>query len=152
MKILHGTWIPDEKEELIQSGGFYLWVETTEPKTITNSKTIHPYQLSAKNLESFLAQDLGIKNLQSDGITPKYFLLPTANEQPLPSLELARYLETELPEQFTWQYWEIDCYLTTNIVKVSGYRYDIVNNVIKLLNEIHFIAIKRKNEIQFAAD
>ncbi|WP_019504935.1 DEAD/DEAH box helicase [Pleurocapsa sp. PCC 7319] len=152
MKILHGTWIPDETEELIQSGGFYLWVEATEPKTTKNSKTIHPYQLSGKNLESFLAQDLGIKNLQSDGITPKYFLLPTVKEQPLPSLELARYLETELPEEFTWQYWEIDCYQTTTSVKVSGYSYELVNNVIKLLNELHFIAINSKNEIQFGAD
>ena len=152
MKILHGTWIPDETEELIQSGGFYLWVETTEASLTKNSTTIHPYQLSAKNLESFLGQELGIKNLQSDSITPKYFLLPTVKEQPLPSLELARYLETELPEQFTWQYWEIDCYLATTLVKVSGYSYDEVNNVIKLLNELHFIAINSSQEIQFGAD
>ncbi|MCC0179159.1 hypothetical protein I4641_19525 [Waterburya agarophytonicola K14] len=47
---------------------------------------------------AFLGQDLCIKNPQSDVITPKFFLLPTANEQPLPSLELSRYLETEIPE------------------------------------------------------
>ncbi|MDJ0572747.1 MAG: DEAD/DEAH box helicase [Pleurocapsa sp. MO_192.B19] len=152
MKILHGTWIPDETEDLIQSGGFYLWVETTKPKTTKNSTTIHPYQLSAKNLEFFLAQDLGIKNIQADAITPKYFLLPTAKEQPLPSLELARYLETDNPSEFTWQYWEINCYLTTTSVKVSGYSYDLVNNVIKLLNDLHFIAINSSSELQLGAD
>lgn len=126
MKILHGTWIPDETEELIQSGGFYLWVETTAVKK-TKKSTIHPYQVSGKDLAGFLEQDLGIKNLQSDTITPKYFLLPTVSDLPLPSLELARYLvggnaaasaaystpsvsQTDIPEEFTWQYWQIDCY------------------------------------------
>jgi hypothetical protein len=65
---------------------------------------------------------------------------------------LARYQETELPEIFTWQYWEINCYLTTASVKVSGYSYELVNNVIKLLNDLHFIAINSKNEIQLGAD
>ena len=52
MKILHGTWIPDETENLIQSGGFFLWVETTEFWKPKNS-TIHPDQLSSKDLEAF---------------------------------------------------------------------------------------------------
>lgn len=151
MKILHGTWIPDETENLIQSGGFFLWVETTEFKKTKNSK-IHPYQLSRKDLEAFLVQGLGIKNLQSDAIVPKYFLLPTVKERPLPSIELSRYLEIDNPSEFTWQYWEIDCYLTTASVKVSGYSYALVNNVIKLLNDIHFIAINSANEIQLGAD
>ena len=151
MKILHGTWIPDETEELIAAGGFYLWVETTEVKKIKNS-TAHPFQLSNKDLEVFLAQILGIKNLRSDNLAPKYFLLPTAKERPLPSLELARYLETDIPEEFTWQYWEIDCYQTTASVKVSGYSYEPVNNAIKLLNDLHFIAINSAGELQLGAD
>jgi SNF2 family DNA or RNA helicase len=151
MKILHGTWIPDETEELIQSGGFYLWVETTAVKK-TKTSTIHPYQVSGKDLAAFLGQDLGIKNLQSDAIAPKYFLLPTANERTLPSLELARYLETYIPEEFTWQYWQIDCYQTTTNVKVSGYSYEPVNNAIELLNELHFIALNSANELQLGAD
>ena len=77
MKILHGTWIPDETFELIAAGGFYLWVETTEASQTKNSTTIHPNLLSSKDLETFLAQELGIKNPQSDGITTNYFLLPT---------------------------------------------------------------------------
>lgn len=151
MKILHGTWIPNETEEFIQSGGFYVWVETTKLKKRKNS-TIHPYQLSTKDLAAFLERDFGIKNLQTDVITPKYFLLPTAKEQPLPSLELARYLEIDIPEEFTWQYWQIDCYQTITNVKVSGYSYEPVNNVVKLLNDIHFIALNSRNEIQLGAD
>ena len=151
MKILHGTWIPNETEDLIQSGGFYLWAESTVAKK-TKSTTIHPHQLSAQDLAAFLTQELGLKNLQPDAITPQYFLLPTAGDKPLPSLELALYLETELPEDFTWQYWQIDCYLVTTNVKVSSYSYDTVNNVIRLLNDLHFIAIHSANEIQLGAD
>ena len=152
MKILHGTWIPEETEDLIQSGGFYLWVETTKVKKTKNSIKTYPDRLSSKDLLVFLGQDLGIKNLQPDAITPKYFLLPTVNEQPLPSLELARYLETYISEEFTWKYWQIDCYQTTTNVKVSGYSYESVNNVIKLLNELHFIALNSADEIQLGAD
>ena len=151
MKILHGTWIPDETEELIQSGGFYLWVETRSVKKTKNSTKIHSHYLD-QDLVGFLEQGLGIRSPELDAITPKYFLLPTANEQPLPSLELARYLEIDLPQEFTWQYWQIDCYQTTTNVKVSGYSYEPVNNVIKLLNDIHFIAISSTDEIQLGAD
>ena len=149
MKIVHGTWIPEATEEWRQSGGFYLWVETTQSQ---KGKSVHPYQLSATELADFLGKELGIKNIEAEAIERKYFLLPTAKKQPLPSLELARYLERELPEEFSWQYWSIDCYRTTTSVKVSGYSYEEVNNVIKLLNEIHFIALHSSNEIQLGAD
>ena len=151
MKILHGTWIPEETKELVQSGGFYLWVETTKVRKTKKSTEIYSDRFSDKDLVAFLG-DLGIKNLQSDAITPKYWLLPTANETALPSLELSRYLETEIPEEFTWQYWQIDCYQTTANVKISSYRYESVNNVIKLLNDLHFIALNSAEEIQLGAD
>ena len=152
MKILHGTWIPEEKEEFILSGGFYLWVETIKVKQTKKSIETYPDRLAGKDLAVFLERDLGIKNLQSDAIEPKYWLIPTANERTLPSLELSRYLEAEIPEEFTWQYWQIDCYQTTANVKVSGYSYDRVNNVIKLLNDLHFIALNSSEELQLGAD
>ncbi len=152
MKILHGTWIPDNTEDFIQSGGFYLWVETTEAKKRTKSSQIHPFQLAQADLESFLQTELGIKKLAEDAISPRYFLLPTADKKPLPSLELSRYLETELPEEFSWQYWQVDWYLATALIKVSSYCYEPVNNVIKLLNDIHFLAINSISEIQLGAD
>ena len=152
MKILHGTWIPEKTEEFIAAGGFYLWVETTKVKQTKKSTETYPDRLSNKDLAVFLEQDLGIKNIQSDAITPKYWLLPTAGEQALPSLELSRYLETEIPEEFTWQYWQIDCYQTTASVKVSGYNYEPVNNIIKLLNDLYFIALNSAEELQLGAD
>ena len=157
MQILHGTWIPDKNNEFIHSGAFYLWVETTKQlKNKNKSSKLHPYQLQKAELKPFLLQQLGIKNginsQLSEAITPKYFLLPSANSQPLPSLELALYLESELPEEFDLQYWQIDCYQVATSVKTSTYSYGSVNNVIKLLNELHFLALHNLTEIQLGSD
>ena len=109
MKILHGTWIPDETA-FIQKGAFYLWVETTEPShKHTSSRAIHPCQLGRDELEAFLDNELGVKPGRplEQLISPRYFLLPSADQAPLPSPELARYLEQSTPETFEWQYWQV---------------------------------------------
>jgi SNF2 family DNA or RNA helicase len=164
MNILHGTWIPQKDGEFIQRGAFYLWVETIE---VTKKRKIdpnsHPFQLFKDDLETFLAQALGIKTeLRShpiaEQITPQYFLLPSQGEssapgvQPLPSLELARYLEQDIPETFDLKYWQVDCYAVKTPIKNSEGNYELVTNAIKLLNEIHFIAINNLADAQLGAD
>ena len=108
MKILHGTWIPQSGEEFIQQGSFYIWVETTEQKQFRQSTQRHPRQIPAADLATLLSTELGIKpplpRQIEELISPQYFLLPTVDNQPLPSLELSRYLEEELPESFEFQY------------------------------------------------
>lgn len=208
MKILHGTWIPDRTSDFIQSGNFYIWVETNEinqgattkskSRQPTATKTAiapkqsieqpspseqlglrHPASLAAKELRSFLFNDLGIKDnllqefsngraskyiVRDEIVFPKYFLLPTniksgdtasegaIDRQPLPSLELARYLEVEIPETFELQYWQIDCYQVTAEVKTGVYEYKRAINVIKLLNDLHFITINNLVDVQLGAD
>ncbi|MGB8702864.1 MAG: DEAD/DEAH box helicase [Thermosynechococcaceae cyanobacterium] len=157
MKILHGTWIP-ETEDFIQKGTFYLWAETTE--TIPKRKlaqNLHPHQLFKNDLETFLSQELGIKSNErshpiAEQISPQYFLLPSQGDRPLPSLELARYLEQDIPETFDLRYWQVDCYAVQTPIKVEGYRYEMVSNVIKRLNELHFIALNNLAEVQLGAD
>jgi SNF2 family DNA or RNA helicase len=158
MNTLHGTWIPQPTDKFIQKGTFYLWVETSaaiqKRKIPPNS---HPFHLFKDDLEAFLAQTLGIKSeLRShpicDQIVPQYFLLPSQKNRPLPSLELARYLEQDIPETFDLQYWQIDCYPVKTLIKSTGYNYALVTNVIKLLNEIHFLAINNLAEVQLGAD
>ncbi len=151
MRILHGTWIPQNEDGFIQNGAFYLWVETTETHSSNRAETIHPRHLSGEELVTFLSEELGIKSpspqpLKTD-ISPKYFLLPSADKQPLPSIELARYLETDLPETFAFQYWQVECYQTTAWVK-TGDRLEQVNNVIKLLNDLHFLALNQLEDVQ----
>ncbi len=182
MKILHGTWIPNHSSDFIQSGNFYIWVETTDGKPTTTAKRKstkkasepapeqlvpkHRSSLAEAELKAFLFNDLGIKDEllqepdakyarsanQEQIIFPKYFLLPTSNEQPLPSLELARYLEIELPETFDLQYWQIDCYQVTASIKISGFRRHRAISVVKLLNDLHFIAINNLAEVQLGSD
>jgi hypothetical protein len=182
MKILHGTWIPDRSSDFIQSGNFYIWVETTDTKQIAPTKRKstkkqsapepeqsspkHPASLTEEELKIFLVKDLGIKDdlLQDPNtryrdntsrekiIFPKYFLLPTSDSLPLPSLELARYLEIELPESFDLQHWQIDCYQVTTSVKVNTYQHKRAINIIKLLNDLHFIAINNLAEVQLGSD
>jgi SNF2 family DNA or RNA helicase len=181
MKVLHGTWIPQAESGFVQTGGFYLWVETTETtqsnrrSKSSNGKSskgksskgkssqdtnrqpgnIHPRQLTQADLEQFLAE-LGIQGNPyrkfEETIAPKHFLLPTSAEQPLPSLELSRYLETELPETFEFQDWQVDCYRATAYVKTGTYSHTSVINVVKLLNDLHFIALHNLADFQLGSD
>ncbi|HEY9628895.1 MAG TPA: DEAD/DEAH box helicase [Coleofasciculaceae cyanobacterium] len=152
MKILHGSWIPQSEPGFVQNGAFYLWVETTERKQFRKPTQQHPSQIFSANLATLLAKELGIQppgyRKLEDFISPQYFLLPTVDHQPLPSLELSRYLEEELPESFELAYWQIDCYKTIASAKTGG----TVNNVISLLNDLHFLALHNLTEIQLGAD
>jgi SNF2 family DNA or RNA helicase len=163
MNILHGTWIPEANNSFVQEGNFYLWVETStdtqkrkSAKSAKHVQPAHPAQLCKPELEAFLSQELGLKSVAShrlsEQISPQYFLLPSAESSPLPSLELSRYLEEEPPETFELAYWQVDSYCVKEWVKTDSYRLAPVTNVIKLLNELHFIAIHNLAEVQMGAD
>src|SRR6476469_4616721 len=157
MKILHGTWIPQPVTDFIQPGAFYLWVEIPIVKKRNSGKNIHPGHLAKPELEAFLHNKLGITstsiNKISDNIYQKYFALPTTNNQPLPSPELAKYLEHDVEQKCAdLEYWQIDTYEVSTNVKIGNYSYAKVNNVIKLLNDIHFLAIHNSSEILIGSD
>lgn len=154
MQILHGTWIPESGTDFIQAGQFYLWVETTDKDPSAQLEERHPQQLAADDLAELLTSEFDVRSPDryplADRVEPCYFLLPTVNNQPLPSLELSRYLEIELPDTFEFDYWEIDCYpvagAATNRTKAAP------NSVIPLLNELHFLTLHNLSEIQLGAD
>ncbi|NMF66994.1 DEAD/DEAH box helicase [Brasilonema octagenarum] len=157
MKVIHGTWIPNAAADFIQPGSFYLWVETPEIKKRGHkNQQIHPGHLAQDELVTFLAQELGIKEpaaTLNERISAKYFALPTTNNQPIPSPELIKYLEIDLPEEYEgFQYWQVDCYEAVVSVKTGSYRVSKAINVIKLLNEIHFLALYSSGEIQLGSD
>ena len=153
MKILHGTWIPKSGTGFVRGGGFYLWVETDTIATKSKDKSIdsdlyrHPQHLAAAELRDFLTESLGIQVVDrqqfSEVFTSQYFLLPSHHDRPLSSLELARYLETELPDSFDLEYWQIDCY---QMVMLNSFK--LASNVIKLLKDIHFLTINDLTEVQ----
>ncbi|MBO3458260.1 DEAD/DEAH box helicase [Aetokthonos hydrillicola Thurmond2011] len=155
MKVLHGTWIPNIVSDFVQPGSFYLWVETPIHKKIRAYKQ-HPGHLAHDELATFVVQELGIKEPATkitERISPKYFALPTANDKPLPSPELVKYLEIEIPEDYDgFQYWKIDCYEVVGIPKANSPQTPKPINVIKLLNDIHFLALHNSSELQIGSD
>ncbi len=147
MKILHGTWIPDPNPGFVQTGAFYLWIETDQNKG--------GRYLTQKSLCNCLVEELGFPlpqnyNIAKD-ISSNAFTLPTANGRPLPSLELARYLEIEIPTRFEWQTWEIDCYRVGHYFKGSQ-SYAGLSTFIPQLKELHFIAHYQLADVQLGSD
>ena len=57
MHIVHGTWIPEATDEYVQTGGFYLWVESDTPtrQVRSHNTSVHPRHLTNEALEKFLA-------------------------------------------------------------------------------------------------
>ena len=144
MHVIHGTWIPDEGHEFIQSGAFYLWVETDTPPgtSLSRAGTVHPRHLAHTALTTFLMEKLGLQEPVSGALarTPciKYFLLPTAAGKPSPSLEMLRYVDEEEPIEFDLVPWQVYCYQ--------------VPDIITALNNIHFIALHEAEDFQLGAD
>ncbi|MEO6892791.1 MAG: hypothetical protein ABI456_23720, partial [Ktedonobacteraceae bacterium] len=109
MHVIHGTWIPDDAHEFIQSGAFYLWVETDTPSGTAwhRADGIHPRHLGHAALAAFLIEKLGLRDLSASALertlSVKYFLLPTAAGKagkPSSSFELLRYVDEEAPVEF----------------------------------------------------
>ena len=144
MQIVHGTWIPDDADEFVQRGAFYVWVETDTPLGTTRrrSDSGHPRHLTQTALATFLIEKLGprerVPGALSRTLCTKHFLLPTAAGKPLPSFEMAPYVEEEVPLDFELVPWQVWCYR--------------VQDVITTLNDIQFIALHAAEDFQLGID
>src|SRR2546425_790119 len=144
MHVIHGTWIPDDTNEFIESGSFYLWVETDTPAGTSRRSAdgVHPRHLAHTALATFLMEKLGLQEPVLGALARtlclKYFLLPTAAGKPSPSFELLRYMEEEEPLEFGLVPWQVSCYQ--------------VPDIIMALNDIHFIALNAAEDFQMGAD
>lgn len=140
MHIVHGSWIPDEAGEFLQSGTFYLWVETDTARE--SGHGVHPRHLTYGAMVTFLAEKFGLRAAVADPIlntiSTKFFLLPTFEGKPAPSFELLRYMEEEEPITFDLVPWQICCHQVSEIIPV--------------LNDIHFIALHGAEDFQLGAD
>ena len=154
MQIVHGTWIPEDTSAFVQRGAFYVWVETDAPLRPDSGvkrngsarrpadTRDHPRHLARAALSQFLAERLKLGKYGPEALartlTPKPFLLPTAAGRPLPSVELAPYVEEELPLEFELRPWQVWCYPLPGVVAA--------------LNEIQFIALNAAEEFQLGHD
>jgi SNF2 family DNA or RNA helicase len=144
MHVIHGTWIPDDTNEFIQQGAFYLWVETDTPSGTSKSQSgaVQPRHLGHTALATFLMEKLGLQEPVSGALARtlciKYFLLPTVAGKPSPSFELLRYVDVEEPIEFDLMPWQVCCYQ--------------VPDIITTLNDIHFIALHAAEDFQLGTD
>ena len=93
MKVLHGTWIPDAQPSFVQSGAFYLWVETatTSPPAVsslqaTSSKVVSRSDSAKKQRGSSKKKSQKQSQQVARSLHPQH----------LPQPSLARFLQTEL--------------------------------------------------------
>jgi len=144
MHIIHGTWIPENTDEFVQRGAFYLWVETDAitSKSRKDSENIHPRHLTQTALATFLMEKLGLGDIKYGALphsfSTKYFLLPTAGGKPAPCFELLRYMEVEEPLEFDLEAWQVNCYRITDIIAT--------------LNDMYFVALNAAEDFQLGAD
>ncbi|MEI6069762.1 MAG: hypothetical protein WCP96_20690 [Methylococcaceae bacterium] len=87
MNVIHGAWISENIQDFIQSGAFYLWVESDD--VCNNPKIpLHPQHLPEKPCLEFLKNELAVNPLNAGQGTLLSLQLPTFAVKPLPSPEL----------------------------------------------------------------
>ncbi|KPQ33886.1 MAG: superfamily II DNA/RNA helicase SNF2 family [Phormidium sp. OSCR] len=154
-KVLHGTWIPEDGDGFVQEGAFYIWVESQDKLKRKKVPGIHPFHLSDKALEEFVHDNLGLHDAPrkiSYRLQPQYFLLPSRDNQPLLSWELATYLEAESEQAFEFQFWQILCYRLETITAINPSVKTEICNAIAILNDLHFFCLHHSDEFQLGAD
>ncbi len=101
MNVIHGAWIPKDTQDFIQSGDFYLWIESDEVGKIKNL-TLHPQHLLEKPCLEFLKNDLALSSMDAGQGALLSLQLPTFAGKPLPSPEL-QY--SDIDDKVTLQVW-----------------------------------------------
>jgi len=111
---------------------------------------LHLRSLTREALATFLDEALGIRDdgasVVAHDIESRYVLLPSGAgaggvgevSAPLPSFELLRYVDEELPTQVELRSWQVHCYR--------------LRRPLLSLNDLHFAALRTEEEFQLGAD
>lgn len=136
MNVIHGAWIPKNTQDFIQSGDFYLWLESDEVRN-KSSMALHPQHLPEKPCLEFLKSELAVNPIEGGQGALVSLLFPTSDGKPLPSPELGQ--SAEVNEAVTLQSWQV-------------YAYP-VQTPIKAINNIHFLCcLQAGNTIRIGSD
>ncbi len=134
MNVIHGTWIPENTQDFIQSGAFYLWVESDDVRDNTKIP-LHPQHLAEKPCLEFLKNELAVNSIGAGQGTLLSLQLPTFAGKPLPSPELQH---VELDEKVTLQNWQV-------------YAYPLPGPL-KAINNIHFLCCYQASNSRIGSD
>jgi len=136
-------WLPEsvdaEKNDFVQSGDFYLWVEGNETPPKKTTKT-HPAHLQNNELVEFVEGNFGgaapsyIKRKTKTKINSIY--LPTANNAPIPSPEFLT--QDNLQKKASLRVWDVHTYH--------------LRSPISKLKDIYFISQFHSEDIRLGQD
>jgi len=134
MNVIHGTWIPENTQDFIQSGAFYLWIENDDVRN--NIKTpIHPQHLPEKPCLEYLKNELALSGLNAELGSLISLRLPTFADKPLPSPELRH---VDVNEPVALQNWKV-------------YAYPL-SAPLKAINNIHFLGCYQVGNSRIGSD
>ncbi|SJM90166.1 DEAD/DEAH box helicase [Crenothrix polyspora] len=134
MNIIHGTWLPKDTADFIQSGTFYLWVESDEAPAKIKAP-LHPQHLPEKPCLEFLKTELLLNPTRSGQGELLSLLLPTVEGKPLPSPELQ---SVDVTGMMTLQDWQ-----------VYGFPLEAP---LKTINNIHFLCCYQASHSRVGSD
>ncbi len=133
MNIIHGAWVPENTQDFIQSGRFYLWVESDEVSSRLNNP-VHPQHLQGQSCLDFLKKELAVSPVKEQGRLISLDL-PTYQDQPLPSPELQH---VKVDEPVTLQNWQVFAYP--------------LPDPLKTINNIHFLCCYQAASSRLGSD
>ena len=127
-EILHLFWWPDSKPDFLQSGSFYLWIETAPKASKAKKTSLHPFHLKSEKLADWIKANISLQPRELPQLETQTLFLPTANGNPLPCPELMIELTDEQFEQTEWQAWQICCYRlrTAPIQTINALHYGLL--------------------------
>ena len=117
MKVIHGTWVPQEASGFLQEGGFFIWIETPE-NTDSREPGAYSVSLSEEDLKKCLIEELGLTSTYFlDLSSPEehyhfsqiFFLIPGEPQRAFCSFELIHCLGGRIPQEFSLEYQKISC-------------------------------------------
>ncbi|MFT4928754.1 MAG: SNF2 family DNA or RNA helicase [Phenylobacterium sp.] len=139
LNIIHGFWLPESDDQFIQSGQFWLWVETSTPQE--RDEQTHPCHLSGSTLSSFLNAEL---QLTTASLAYHQILLPTRcnslSSTVLPSPELKHFPNQDDDDdaKVSLQPWRVECVA--------------LDMPIQQLSQLHFLATYQQLDTGLGSD
>jgi len=143
MDVFHGTWLTPAMSGFNNQGQFVFWMETPQQTKDKIPASVHPYHLSdSAKLKTFLSTKLSLTKLLISNLSPEivsiHSTLPSANNTPLPSIEMATIRGDYFPDDYYWQVWTIQAIA--------------VHKPLLFLRELKFISSFNPTQFRLGAD
>lgn len=143
MYVFHASWIPECTKDFDNSGKLVFWVETDDrPKGNVPAHTHTGTIFQTKQLQQVLVDELPLKSALIRTLNPQpthfHITLPSKDNRPLPSPEMALITGEIIASEFIWQSW-----------KIFGLALD---QPLLFLHEIQFLSLYKMDQFRLGSD